>query len=671
MLIEQNDGQATGAGSGEQGGPLSTELQRQVGSKRRWTRWWALCLLCVWFGLLLGLTEAILNAAAYRLHLSSLCLVQPHYRWTAPATYTGLFLLAGIALAVVVRALPEKWRWKLGFRGATLLLAVVYFYQLVDHLDDIFLVGLSNLSQLILACGMGATACRFLSRHAEGFFGAVRYGLPIMALVAVGWPSGVYVLESWHARQAAATPTIGPDAPNVLLIVWDTVRAESLSLYGHHQPTTPTLDRLALSGTVFDHAIASAPWTMPSHAGFMTGYAEHAFPSIEMRGIPEEFTTLAEVLRGAGYRTGGFVANVFFCHRHTGLEQGFEHYDDGVTLPGVIRRTRLLRNVGRDLYVPLFGDELRRVGRNRSATSVNASFLAWQSRQEHRPFFAFLNFMEAHQPYHPPAPFDEAYGPKTKEDLELLQGWKEAVAYPEKVSPRQAEMALRAYEGCIAYLDQQLDLLLKELDRRDALDNTLVIVLSDHGEEFGEHGIYAHSSSLYEQQTRVPLLMLMNERIPRKRRIAETVSLRDVPSTVLDLLGIDPSPIPGNSLARFWNPESALAQRGDSAVLSELTPFSRLDLPDVSPAAKGPIRAVWSDKTKYIRRDREAVEELYDLAADPMERNNLASEEAHGQTLQRLQDRFARIVPGFPRKERATVTASRTAPPVRQATSLR
>ncbi|NLX99504.1 MAG: sulfatase, partial [Rhodopirellula sp.] len=625
MLREQNGRPETDADSSSHNGSTPINPRQQVESRKRWTRWWEFCLLCVWFGLLLGLTEATLNAT-YRFHLFSLCLVKSHYRWTAPATYTGLFFLAGIALAVAVGALPEKWRWKLGFRGATLLLAVVYFYQLVDHWDEIFLIGISNLSQLILACGMATTAWRFLARHEEGFFGAVRYGTPVMALVAVGWPSGIYVLESWHARQAATTPAVGPDAPNVLLIVWDTVRAESLSLYGHDQPTTPTLDRLALSGTVFDHAIASAPWTLPSHAGIMTGHAAHVFPSIETRGIPDSFTTLAEVLRDAGYRTGGFVANASFCHRHTGLEQGFEHYDDDdLTLAGVIRRTRLIRNVGKDLLVPLLGDELRRVGRHRSATSINASFLAWHDRQEHRPFFAFLNFMEAHQPYHPPSPFDQTYGPKTKEDVELLCNWAESISHPEKITERQMQVARRAYEGCIAYLDRQLDLLLNELEKRGELDNTLVIVLSDHGEEFGEHGVYTHGTSLYQQQTRVPLIMLMNGRIPQKRRIAETVSLRDVPATVFGLLGIDPSPIPGNSLARFWNPEAALAHRADSAVLSELTPFSRLDLPDVSPAAKGPIRAVWSDKTKYIRRDREAVEELYDLAADPMERNNLAS----------------------------------------------
>ncbi len=636
----------------------------------RWTRWWEFVLLCLAFGLLLGLTEAVLDAIAYRFHFYSMCMIRVHFHWAPSAVYGSLFALGGLVLGAIVWTLPEEWKWKVGFRGTVLILAIVYAFQVVDHADEILQLGISDLSQWIFAFGAGVALCRLVCRYDAGLFRLVRYAAPALAVVAIGWPLGNFLIERQEIHQVVKPPP--PKTPNVLLVVWDTVRAESLSVYGHTRRTTPTLERLASTGVLFDHAIATSPWTLPSHAGIMTGHPEHAFPDIERRGISKKFTTLAEVLQRAGYNTGGFVANSFFCHRYTGMAQGFEYYDDCVfRTQALIRTTRLVRNIGRQLIFPFIGDQLKRAQRHRSAAQINESFLAWQSRNQDRPFFAFLNYMEAHHPYHPPEPFQEEYGPKTEEDRDLLASWADSVPHPEKITSSQRQMALDAYEGCIAWLDQQLDLLLEELDRRGQLDNTLVIVLSDHGEEFGEHGVYTHGTSLYEQQTRVPLLMALNGRVPANRRVAQTVSLSEIPATVLGLLGIGPSGLPGQSLTRYWDAEGSPESVAASPVLSELTPFSRLDLPQVSPAAKGPIRAVWSDKTKYIHRDCEPIEELYDLAADPLERNNLAPATQCGAILHRLQNQFARMVPGLEGHRQESATASRQASPAAAGRSLR
>jgi arylsulfatase A-like enzyme len=195
---------------------------------------------------------------------------------------------------------------------------------------------------------------------------------------------------------------------------------------------------------------------------------------------------------------------------------------------------------------------------------------------------------------------------------------------PMRITPRQYQMAEKAYDGCIAYLDQQLGRLLQELRERGDLDNTLVIVTSDHGEEFGEHGEYLHGTSLYQQQTHVPLLLHFPGRVPGGVRIRETVSLRDLPATVTDVLGMTSHRFPGESLARLWDGsprggESVVA----APVLSELEPFWH-DIPPTSSVAKGPIRAIWSGNRKYIHRDKETVEELYNLAEDSLERHNLA-----------------------------------------------
>src|SRR5262249_26144673 len=151
-----------------------------------------------------------------------------------------------------------------------------------------------------------------------------------------------------------------------------------------------------------------------------------------------------------------------------------------------------------------------------------------------RPFFAFLNYLDAHSPYVTPAGFDRHFGvkPGSPADSHTLDQW--FTLDKEKLGPRDLRLASDAYDDCLAYLDEQLGRLFDEPDRRGLLGNTLVIVTADHGEHFGEHRLYCHASSLYDPEIHVPLLALLPGGAHAGRSVAEPVSLRDLPATVAD-----------------------------------------------------------------------------------------------------------------------------------------
>jgi arylsulfatase A-like enzyme len=237
-----------------------------------------------------------------------------------------------------------------------------------------------------------------------------------------------------------------------------------------------------------------------------------------------------------------------------------------------------------------------------------------------------LNLLDAHSPYVPPAGFDRHFGvkPESRADLSTLDRW--FTLDKEELGPRDHQLASDAYDDCLAYLDEQLGRLFDELDRRGLLGNTLVVVTADHGEDFGEHGLYCHASSLYDPEIHVPLLAILPDGAHAGRSVAEPVSLRDLPATVADLLGLGGvSPFPGRSLARHWDPSA----RPDSApMLSEVDGPAK-SAPNLgrSPAFRGPIKALISGREVYIRNG-DGIEEVYDLATDPSQTRNLAGSPA-------------------------------------------
>jgi arylsulfatase A-like enzyme len=356
-----------------------------------------------------------------------------------------------------------------------------------------------------------------------------------------------------------------------------------------------------------------------------TGRFPHELGADWEVALDSKYPTLAEVFKANGYYTAGFVANTGYCSYEHGLDRGFAHYDDYQFSPGqLLSSSTLVRTVANNF-------RLRRTLRNdehlnrRPADDINESFLRWLSKKGERPFFAFLNYYDAHDPYLPPAPFDKSFGPGRKDGkLSPLHrsNWDPAARH-QKLSPEEIQTEIDAYDGAIAYLDHQLGLLFDELERRGLQDNTLVVVTSDHGEEFGEHGVFDHGNSLYLSGVHVPLLIAFPSRVPAGKVVSEAVSLRDLPATVLDVLQIENrAGLPGSSLAERWSEaETVSHHRSVDPLLSEVN-FAP-NLPEWYPVSKGDMKALVLDGYRYIRNG-DGREELYDFIRDPFETNDLS-----------------------------------------------
>ena len=429
-------------------------------------------------------------------------------------------------------------------------------------------------------------------------------------------------------------------ARNVLLIVWDTVRASNLSLYGYGRPTTPNLKDLAARGVRFDLAFSTSSWTLPSHAGMFTGRWPHELGVGWKSPLRDDVPTLAEYLSSHGYDTAGFAANLDYCSRETGLGRGMMHYEDfPIDIYDVFSRYVALGHrievsswafLMDGLVERCFGHWYDMVPRSRehvkNAAAVDRAFLGWLGRrhEQGRPFFAFLNYNDAHSPYEVPDRSTPGFGlrPASSLDRQALVLWNSLDKA--RLSYHDVRMAADVYDDCIAHLDRRLGALLQELSRRGVLDNTLVIVTSDHGEHLGDHLLFFHGCSLYRQLVQVPLVIVDNKATPSARVIAEPVSLCDLPATIVDLLGLGrDAPFPGRSLTRLWHrPDRAVSPPAEPLLMETGKPelFANQGR---EPAAKGPMKSIVARGMHYIRT-ADGLEELYELSTDPEEKVNMA-----------------------------------------------
>lgn len=325
--------------------------------------------------------------------------------------------------------------------------------------------------------------------------------------------------------------------------------------------------------------------------------------------LDANFPTVAEQFRDKGYVTSAFVANTYYTAHDSGLERGFVHYEDyKTTLEQVIWSSTLAQtNLGRaliwsrswrDVWQALKRFNTRTptllIAHRKRGAEVTDDFLAWQAGQRGRPFFAFLNYFDAHEKYDPPAKYRQLFSRK----------------------PEAKEL----YEGSIRYLDDQLERLFSTLRRRGVLDNTVVVVTSDHGEQFDEHGLKGHGNSLYLQLIHVPLVLRYPVSVAAGRRVTDPVSLRDLPATLLDLAQLGSPQMPGRSLARFWKPTPAVA---DSVFISSyLTNFEDGWL---APARQRRMRSLLTRDLHWIR-GFDGGEQLYAHWRDPGEHDNLVTD---------------------------------------------
>lgn len=565
-----------------------------------------------------GLGEVGLRFALlpFRELLGSRVYLNPQSVWMGPFT-TAVLLLVPVSLTWII---ARKVRGGAHAFSATVLAATFLSLYAVAMITR----RVSDIALAALALGVASQVARFASAKpalARLVVRRLTVGLGVTCLALTAWVSLSPKMR--ERRILGALPEAPAGAPNVLLLVLDTVRGLETGVGGYARATTPNIDRYAARGVVFDRAIAAAPWTLPSHASMFTGKWPHELGVGWSKPFEAGHVTLAERLNSLGYATGGFVANVIYCSYLFGLQRGFSSYHDYQFTPSEVLGASTLGRRVIERWNAATGDYVF-VGR-KDAAQVNAEFLSWEADvKEGRPWFAFLNYFDAHDPYDPEEPWRTKF-PGTEEK------WRSLFELRQR-SPEELSALQSAYDGSLAYLDDQVGKLLDDLDKRGVLRNTIVIITSDHGEEFGEHGHTGHGSSLYSPVIHVPLVILPPGDTASKR-VARMVSLRDLAATIEDAASPGQRELPGFPLSPLW--------RGDSA--ATISPaFTQVDrfatLPARYPVSKANLRSLIVDDRWHFIRTVGGKEELFDLRADYMERTNLIDRPEVAATVQRLRD---------------------------------
>ena len=377
-----------------------------------------------------------------------------------------------------------------------------------------------------------------------------RLTLPVTGILLIAQLCSVLVLGADDGLNLDSLRSAGqqqPGRPNVLVVTMDTTRADHFSIYGYGRETSPNLKELANGAVVYTNATAAGSMTLSSHASIFTGYypswhgAHVRKPGGFGQALGAQFDTMAEILAREGYQTAAVVANTAYLNSAWGMDQGFQVYSEVVPLV-------FLQGTSRDAYLLRFGvarlldyftntSHFYRVNRTAAEISTDARAIVSSANQSNKPFFLFVNYMDAHEPYLPPAGFDRAFAgkmhdPGTPRNGELLN---KVLAGQRELSERVKRHVVSQYDGSIAYVDQELATLVAHLRDLRLFENTLIIVTSDHGEAFGEHGLFDHGVSVYADQVHVPLLI----KYPARRAsdtIEATVSHVDLLPTVLDVV---------------------------------------------------------------------------------------------------------------------------------------
>jgi len=470
-----------------------------------------------------------------------------------------------------------------------------------------------------------AAVRRPATSHAVARGGRLLAVVATISLVAAG---GLVVGE----RLLHITPHGGEERPNVLLIVLDTVRADRLSSYGYRRRTTPELDSFAREAVRFTEFYSTSCWTIPSHASLFTG----VFPvrhraTQETPRLDRRFSTLAELLRNAGYRTFGASGNPFVGHM-TGLNQGFEDFID------------------------TWRQQLEFPGAPGGEHPNNAAFEAFlDDAGRGRPFYAFLNYMDAHSPYTPPEPYRSRFLRSVRRRAASIDVmWRRWTRYylGEPYSLQELGALSDLYDAEIAYLSRAIGELLEVLRKDGRFDDTVIVITSDHGEHFGENGLIEHMFGLYNTTVRVPLLI----RLPGGRRGGEidrrkaqhvdlfaaiarvaSLDLSALDHHGIDLLNPEPDEHREALFSEYYYPRQVLSEFDREELANHQQRFSpyRRRLRAIQRDGR---RLIWSSNGRH---------EFYDLTVDPGETRNLYGREGFTEEVERYLGLLERTVEGF------------------------
>jgi arylsulfatase A-like enzyme len=543
--------------------------------------------------------------------------------WIAPIWDVLLFVLAGVGVVLLGYVAPKLP----AIRSAVFLFAFLMFFDWLATAER-----LTHRSALILALGLGTAVFRVYGKREANFLRFWKASLPWIATALILVWAGIQGAGRIAEKSATGKlPPASAGAPNIAVIVVDTLRADHLSSYGYERVTSPNIARVAEQGVLFENAIAASSWTLPSHASLLSGRFSYEHGATDVKPpsgqtLDSRYPTLAEVLSQHGYRTGAFSANYIYFSRDLGFGRGFIHFEDyfhsifdsfSRTLYGKLcARFILPREKVRRLIIRLGFpsiDELQPLGNSswmvrKRASEVNRETLNWIDGDTSKPFFVFMNYFDAHRPYGTPPGYPRKF---VRLDTHAL--WRQEWDSP------TPESRTVAYDEGVAYVDDQLGKFFDQLKQRGLDKNTLLIITSDHGDLLGEHGLYAHRNTLYRPLIRVPLVFWQPGHVPAKVRVQTPVSNSSLAATVTDMLGWTDAVFPGPSLTSLWSSRQSVPRWPDP--LSELAQFK--DESVKFPSHYGAMTSVITPQYHYITHQKFGAE-LYDWVQDPDEAINLA-----------------------------------------------
>ncbi len=615
-----------------------------------------LILIAISFGIVAGLIEGAGLMLFQRLNWASwgpMIHVSWPILWISPLCDAIFFSILRIVVSLIGRFTPR-------LRTTTVLMFLLSALAAYDFIT--LTARLYHWSCFLLAVGLGVAFTRWASAREET---VLRFGRRTVIFAVAAWCVALLAVQggSWikEKRELARLPQASSGAPNVLVIVVDTLRADHLSSYNYARPTSPNIDRIAQQGTVFENAISACSWSLPSHVSMITGLYQfqHGVSNVQPMPVLGASTpsfrgalTLGEALERRGYRTGAFSANRTWFSHDLGFGRGFLHFEDYFHSPADMwvrtlfgrefsriylsrsdhsKPKRLLRWLGFDSLLDLddegVGANGGAPGVRKRASEVNREVLRWVDA-DRRPFLVFLNYFDVHEPYGGP------YG--------YAQPW------PQK-SP------IDQYDDSVKYVDDSIGTLTTELEKRGLMGNTIVVVTSDHGEGLWQHGLPTHGEALYREQIHVPLIFWYPGHVPAGQRVSANVTNAAIPATLMSWLDEGGNQFQGPALNALWKQGGNASQW--PSPLSELAQDKYLPKKNRQPESKvptantGAIKSLIEGQWQLIEHTKYGAQ-LYDWAQDPGELNELSQTSGGREVAGRLSEHLRETVSGGPRMAR-------------------
>jgi arylsulfatase A-like enzyme len=524
------------------------------------------------------------------------------YSIVVDVTIQICILLVVLALALITRR--KIWSGTLFAIGYFCFLAIPGFLRL-------FLPGVGYRLDLCIALLGALQIVRSVNRHLHSRIALWMIGVPALAALCALSYNRVRELSQLNSLPDP------PNSPNVLIVIVDTLRADHLSPYGYARDTTPYMTQLAQQGVLFENAIAPSSWTLPSHASMLTGLYPHQ-DGVERDEdtLSSRLPTLGDAMENRGYRTAAFSANYLYFSRSHGFVNGFLHFENyEQTVAGILEKVPLSALLLEKFSRYTTGGTGAYFGVKNAATAerVDNDALDWIERGN-RPFFIVLNYFDVHEPVLPPEPYLHMYTSNSKARIQNMHFEDDCIEGTSPSCDSERAQFVDVYDGALRYVDGNVRQLLSKLKERGMLKNTIVVLTSDHGQEFGDHGLYGHHESLYRGEIQVPLIIWKPGLVPASVRVQTPVSTSDLSATILDMTApTDTHPLPGHSLAPLWRSSQPVS--GWPAPISELAKLHWFNRKAAN--YNSPVRCIVTPEWHFI--SQEGGNLLFDWKNDPKE----------------------------------------------------